>query len=177
MYALPHLVDAFTYTIMGASLVGAVLARRFAFEPTTFIFTFLAAPTMAFIQKKEGDTLYFSEFSKYRCLDVGATPPYYCNSTPCSTSPTSRSHRKSTPRSPTPGNASGCWRSTPTATPFDPKDQLHHNEGSGRVGRFTRGEVGYEIPYLILLNELQLSTLRQSSQVRALPVASRHLPR
>jgi hypothetical protein len=49
---------------MGLSLAGAVLSKRFAFEPTTFIFAFLAAPTMAFIQKKEGDTLYFSGFSK-----------------------------------------------------------------------------------------------------------------
>jgi hypothetical protein len=64
MYPFPYKVDAFTYAIMGASLVGAVCAKRFSFEPTTFIFAFLAAPTMAFIQKKEADTLYFSEFSK-----------------------------------------------------------------------------------------------------------------
>lgn len=60
MYALKYKVDAWTYAIMGASLVGAVCAKRFHFEPSTFIFAFLAAPTMAFIQKKEADTLYFS---------------------------------------------------------------------------------------------------------------------
>lgn len=67
MYRLSHIVDGYTYAIMGVSLVGAALAKRFSFEPTTFIFAFLAAPTMAFIQKKEADTLYFSEFSKYEC--------------------------------------------------------------------------------------------------------------
>lgn len=50
---------------MGLSLTGAVLAKRFHFEPTTFVFAFLAAPTMSFIQKKEADTLFFSEISKY----------------------------------------------------------------------------------------------------------------
>jgi hypothetical protein len=64
MYPQQHLVNALTYAVMGFSLVGAVFAKRLSFEPTTFIFTFLAAPTMAFIQKKEGDTLFFSEFSK-----------------------------------------------------------------------------------------------------------------
>lgn len=52
MYKSYNLVDAFTYAIMGASLIGAVVSKRLNFEPTTFIFTFLGAPTMAFIQKK-----------------------------------------------------------------------------------------------------------------------------
>lgn len=69
MYTMSKVVDSYTYLIMGLSLAGAVVAKRLAFEPTTFIFSFLAAPTAAFIQKKEGDSLYFSAFSKYILLD------------------------------------------------------------------------------------------------------------
>jgi hypothetical protein len=52
MYLFIYLVNAYTYLIMGLSLTGAVFAKRFHFEPTNFIFAFLGAPTMAFIQKK-----------------------------------------------------------------------------------------------------------------------------
>lgn len=50
---------------MGLSLTGAVAAKRFGFEPTTFIFAFLAAPTMSFIQKVEADNVKVSAISQY----------------------------------------------------------------------------------------------------------------
>jgi hypothetical protein len=49
---------------MGLSAVGAVFSKRLGFEPATFVFAFLCAPLMSFIQKKEADTVYNSEFSK-----------------------------------------------------------------------------------------------------------------
>ena len=83
MYVFKYKVDAWTYAIMGASLVGAAFARRLHFEPTTFIFAFLAAPTMAFIQKKEADTLYFSEFSKYNHFHSDEAQQSFFNVTHC----------------------------------------------------------------------------------------------
>ena len=67
---------------MGLSTVGAVLAKRYNSLPAIFIFSFLAAPLMAFIQKKEADTIYNSEFSKYAQIEIDGTPPLFCSSTP-----------------------------------------------------------------------------------------------
>jgi hypothetical protein len=119
MYSINHIVNGYTYAIMGVSLVGAVFAKRFAFEPTTFIFAFLAAPTMAFIQKKEADTLYFSEFSKYECINIGAIPPLSFNVILCSTNRTSRCRKKSIHKSPMLRKESDYWRSMLTAARFD----------------------------------------------------------
>ncbi len=64
MFKYINIVNSYTYLIMGLSLAGAFAAKKFNFEPTTFIFSFLAAPTAAFIQKRDGDSLYFSFLSK-----------------------------------------------------------------------------------------------------------------
>ena len=65
MYQSLYQVNAYTYLVMGLSLTGAVAAKRFGFEPTTFIFAFLAAPTMSFIQKVEADNVKVSAISQY----------------------------------------------------------------------------------------------------------------
>lgn len=74
-------VNAYTYLIMGLSATGAFLAKRFHFEPTCFIFCFLAAPTASFLQKHEADTFIMSDFSRYSNHNIDKTQSFYYNST------------------------------------------------------------------------------------------------
>ena len=49
---------------MGLNFAGALSARRFGMDPAPFVFGFIAAPILTFIQKYEADFFTFSNYTR-----------------------------------------------------------------------------------------------------------------
>jgi hypothetical protein len=64
MYFLIYAVDAYTYLVMGLSVVGGVVAKRYDLVRMPFMFSFVAAPFTAFYMKKEADHNVTSHLSR-----------------------------------------------------------------------------------------------------------------
>lgn len=73
MYYQLYLVDAYTYLVMGLSIVGGAIAKKYDIVRMPFMISFAAAPFSAFYMKKEADFNLTSELSKYNRLDVDET--------------------------------------------------------------------------------------------------------
>jgi|JI10StandDraft_1071094.scaffolds.fasta_scaffold3181869_1 hypothetical protein len=65
MYLRSHSVNGYTYLVMGLSVAGGYLAKRFGSAVNPFAVAFVSAPVFAFIMKKEADFDHISDFSKY----------------------------------------------------------------------------------------------------------------
>ena len=69
-----YLVNAYTYVVMGLSVVGGVLAKNYGFSRRVFLIPFVGAPFMAFYQKKEADFNTTSDMSRYFFQNSGDIP-------------------------------------------------------------------------------------------------------